>query len=1138
MQWFNDTWFFDARSNSWIEVDCVGHIPSPREGHSAALIGDTMFIFGGRGSDGKMLGDLYAFKVNGIPLKVFSNEARKWYSFTNMGIGPGPRCGHTLTTSRDKIIVLGGESSSNVAGKDESTVAFVLDTSRIRFPAEPSRTNSSQRIRNLTSPPPRPSSRQTDTRESRQTDRSDFRSTDRGESRGESRQIDSRDESRQGDLRIESRNQNDPPRESSRPNTANRSDPEPAEIGERLRSPSPGSRVPRGLTPQSSSMRSRASPLIGGMAASLESESLHTKHTRDVSETSVEKRDSPDEPKHTTLESPQMSVDELKRKLAWANTELALAQSKGFTSSEAEVDDVADILAKNDIPMRDTRLLQALLSTRHQLARVKEMVNDQTRQASERIVEAERQRDEALNEVAYARARLAAASGEGVDQPDRASDLSAKLVSALTAQNELMIKVEHLTTQLTVEQGARKLAEETAASHLQKFNELDKRRKENWIELEEVRGKYTEVARLLNDARVENIEHEAVANKLRIESEEWRKQVAELTELADTQSAALKAVRASVTSATDRAETAEKSLNSERTIRMELERQVVQLKQENATVESLRSKISDLENQLEKARDEADSAREALVEGLGNLTTRPPVNTDYEGRIQLLQDQLNATKSVHMDSVSTAEQAQRDLARANERIASLEQMHSESVKETANLHARLSESLDQLHTVQEDLSKTRSRLSEVQRDLDVSNVKHSAMKQLLNERPASASPMMRSMTATPEFSNKIRDLERQLEESQKLREELEASQEQVMQNLSVASKRHKEATRRQREAEERVKKLEEELDRQSVGSSSADITEANRRQAEAEKKLADSTIVFQDRLAQLEADYQSAVHYVKGTEKMIRRMKDELTKYKSQNAFLQTELHELKRQSMRPDDTWEAEKERMVKEMEALQVSHKSEVATASEQIKDLQARLDQHAEERDALKMKLADLQKEHETAAAKSRQLEQQAGNKPQLEEELVRARETAKRLEQENQKLESRAMEAEEKVSLLLDQVENSVDTYRQSIGTTRRTDGNSPPISPRSSSVGNRTSLALDSLAHELDQLRSHWESSTAKYRLSTASSIGRDSPTRPTGLGLRTFDLSSDRVNGIHDDIGLSRWRDEDLPSPHVRQVTA
>jgi len=251
----------------------------------------------------------------------------------------------------------------------------------------------------------------------------------------------------------------------------------------------------------------------------------------------------------------------------------------------------------------------------------------------------------------------------------------------------------------------------------------------------------------------------------------------------------------------------------------------------------------------------------------------------------------------------------------------------------------------------------------------------------------------------------------------------------------------------------------------------------------------------------------------------------------------------------------------LVKEIENLQVMQKSDSEAASDQIKSLQSRLDKHSHERDAFKAQLAQTQKELETASARSKQLEAELtrlkndDSKSQLENELAVARATTKRLEQDNQQLESRATEAEEKVSLLLDQVETSVDTYRRSI-IPKRTDGASPPISPRSSSVGNRTSVALDSLAHELDQLRSHWESSSHRYRLSTTSSLlDRESPTRgvtmnnSASLGLSPFDfntsnvtMSSDdpsvKVNGVHE--LSSRWHDEldKTPSSHLRQVTA
>jgi hypothetical protein len=61
---YNDTWLFDVSSRKWTELQCTGYIPSPREGHAAALVDDVMYVFGGRGVDGTDLGDLTAFKLS------------------------------------------------------------------------------------------------------------------------------------------------------------------------------------------------------------------------------------------------------------------------------------------------------------------------------------------------------------------------------------------------------------------------------------------------------------------------------------------------------------------------------------------------------------------------------------------------------------------------------------------------------------------------------------------------------------------------------------------------------------------------------------------------------------------------------------------------------------------------------------------------------------------------------------------------------------------------------------------------------------------------------------------------------------------------------------------------------------------
>jgi hypothetical protein len=62
--YYNDTWSFDLQTRKWSELNCSGFIPSPREGHAAAIIGDVVYIFGGRGVDGKDLGDLCALKIS------------------------------------------------------------------------------------------------------------------------------------------------------------------------------------------------------------------------------------------------------------------------------------------------------------------------------------------------------------------------------------------------------------------------------------------------------------------------------------------------------------------------------------------------------------------------------------------------------------------------------------------------------------------------------------------------------------------------------------------------------------------------------------------------------------------------------------------------------------------------------------------------------------------------------------------------------------------------------------------------------------------------------------------------------------------------------------------------------------------
>ena len=241
---------------------------------------------------------------------------------------------------------------------------------------------------------------------------------------------------------------------------------------------------------------------------------------------------------------------------------------------------------------------------------------------------------------------------------------------------------------------------------------------------------------------------------------------------------------------------------------------------------------------------------------------------------------------------------------------------------------------------------------------------------------------------------------------------------------------------------------------------------------------------YREKLEQLENDYQSAVHYVKGTEKMLKRMKDELSRYKTQNARLQSELEEASKNSSKSIENavpaeWEQERGDLKKEIEDLQRHVKESVTKLEREMESVQTELRKTQEERDHYK----DVNNQ----------------TSKQLADATQQARSQLEHLRTENSTLEARALGAEEKVTMLLDKWETSIDEKRRQ---SRQVDMNGALGHQRAPSGGtsnrdsltadsvygpdNRTSLALDSLASELDALRAHWETNNKhNFRLSTS-----------------------------------------------------
>lgn len=130
----NDVWCFDPAANKWTQVPTTGNVPPPTNEHSACVVGDKLFVYGGNDFSGIIYLLMYV-----LDLTNFS-----WQKVLADGevAGPGPRCGHLMTfiPRYHKLVIMGGDKNDyvkddpndfdvydNFTGNEIGTMVFELD---------------------------------------------------------------------------------------------------------------------------------------------------------------------------------------------------------------------------------------------------------------------------------------------------------------------------------------------------------------------------------------------------------------------------------------------------------------------------------------------------------------------------------------------------------------------------------------------------------------------------------------------------------------------------------------------------------------------------------------------------------------------------------------------------------------------------------------------------------------------------------------------------------------------------------------------------------------------------------------------------------------------------------------------------
>lgn len=1083
-----------------------------------------MYVFGGRTEEGKDLGDLAAFRI----------PTRRWYTFQNMGPSPSPRSGHGMTAFGERIVILAGEPSSAPRDPGELSLAYMLDTTKIRYPTD------APAQRSIGGGSRRPSVNERS--QTPQSERSVSRNGDYGVNgiqrlkQGSQESLASALESPRRTMDSSSANgylpngvsQNvirsgapspvpstpqqtpqsrtnnvrpivDGPASPSRivtsrldryPASASDSG-SPAPISREPASPAPaistgqysrprtpqgpsgpvsvrhseesnpGPRIPLSIPNRTVSQRNqRQRPSVDSTDRGMPSPSdvPQRPSISEVAPGPVRSQPSYDGGAGAPLALTQKNAELMKElqsvrtKNAWYASELGLARKAGYlatsTDSQMAIDKSSGV-AENEKPMVET-----LLRMRSELAKAQESLVTQSISVAEKIAQMQKERDAAVSEATLNRTKIAALSSQGglqadesrdIRSPDnhQSEDISRRLASTLAAHNELSTRIKSLTAELESERRARQLAEESADVAHSRALQLDSNRQQNNADLERIRAELHDAQKSAREGTASAAEAQASYRLLQIDKNELAGKLSTAQETARHHNSVLDALRDAVTSSADKASLLERKMDHERKLRHGLEDKMARLRGEHearvAELEHVRAQLNDAEELSETHAAEARKHREVVLAGFGQRNEKEIDDfAANDERVSILQQRLEVASAMVRRNQDAADRAAERLRRAEERIAGLEVYQEQTSREGLNLRKQLQVASREALSLKSENATLQQHLATEKVDATAVQMQHNALKDLLSQKGIDVeSPLKRNRLSNSSIiggTERLQELEQQLDASVKAHENMRATFEQ--------------------------------------------------REQEANKG-------WEDKLAALDNDYQSAVKYLKGTEKMLSKMKQELQRYKTQNKDLEDELG-LERSKGSPTvrdapPSWESERKELRAEIEVLQ----SRVEQSSAQLDQQMKQLREVGMERD------------------KARNIEQQ----------LDRQRQELENAQRTNGTLETRAVEAERKVQMLLDTVGTTVKIYRRSsqmsmpnghiqhgrdfsvnsLGAEsnysvanegdREDTQNETSGSTAAVVLEGRNSVALDSLANELETLRAQWQTTSKAYRLSDTSDLG-------------------------------------------------
>ncbi|RIB15652.1 hypothetical protein C2G38_2191879 [Gigaspora rosea] len=666
------------------------------------------------------------------------------------------------------------------------------------------------------------------------------------------------------------------------------------------------------------------------------------------------------------LQERDMNLAAFKKREMWLRAELALARKAGYTP-EVDVDggvpdgiDIDNLMEISEYGSEKYKIIEAITKIKQELRKAKATIANQAQIASQKITDSERVRTAALQEAAYFKAKLSALTNSSehdlkILEVERATDLEKRLTRALTDKEAVQNQLIQLQQSSNYDKNSREAAEERARVATSRAEEAEEAHARALAELATLHSRATA-------AESQHRETKSQLSELNLELTRTRgnssSQIQSLQQSVEQHQRALEKANIAIAAANERASEAESLWRQARQDISNLEKEAAGLRSEldlkMRDLDRASARATEMERLLDKTRQERDAVRDMMKDGMTKLlnNSRPneelSVPTRVSSQVIHLEQEIETLKNINTETKESAEKASASLAIAMDKIVQLESALTKARSETAMLQRRLAESSD-------EVIRTKGRLREKERTLDEktcaledAEIKVGMMRDVMVERG-----ILEDVTSQGTLSSQYKELLVRCEELEQ----------------------------RAQHEEDKKKLLEEELKRVNNSRSFNQDSSSSRNNdielrdvSETQQKLQ----LAQDKLAKVESDYNTAMHYVQGTEKMLRRLKDELQKSKSdsdklqkqlkvareRNEELEEKLSEVQNQASVRKGVRESKLQEFAnKQLEVQKEEFGVEMTEVQQKMKDLIVQIDHAREEKKMVDISYEALRKEFKT-------------------------------------------------------------------------------------------------------------------------------------------------------------------------------